>query len=496
MRKEKSTVEYLSNIQWVDKDKTNDTYYMNFVHDPFSLEIMKKLINDRRINYNMTPIQKAEMQAAAGHCSFAYKDDYPWGTVIVDGEQKVVCKCLKFDCKLFNECRKGISAFDDSEIIDNENNAVLTERDLIDEYLQKGNDYKKEFLGVDEYKPVIDNSENYIDIMDEDHTHSSGSIHIVDAAPRLEENILVSENEASQEENVNENVLSDFRDWLEKNKYEDIEDTIRRIEKINSFANKKAIWKKDIYSADIIELGTDYFNLQIDTLTQSQFYKDSMALYISALRAMETFISDMTKGEENDTDNAVELQDDDFEITYEQNETLEEIIEEPKERFEKFEVIDQNSVITADVEERIIINAGPGTGKTYTLIPEEIMVLCFSRAAVDVVETRLKRAAADGRVGMQWHLIDIRTFDSFATSLLAYVAENEKHILYKDFVLDSLDYDGRINAAIEVLKKEKKLIEQCKHLIVDEVQDLVKVKESFSSKIINLIKEFFKFNKK
>lgn len=60
--------------------------------------------------------------------------------------------------------------------------------------------------------------------------------------------------------------------------------------------------------------------------------------------------------------------------------------------FEKYVEIDQREVIEAEVSRRMIINAGPGTGKTWTLIekiinlvdvqevdPETILVLCFPK---------------------------------------------------------------------------------------------------------------------
>ena len=48
-----------------------------------------------------------------------------------------------------------------------------------------------------------------------------------------------------------------------------------------------------------------------------------------------------------------------------------------------------------------------------------------------------------------------------------------------------------------IFKSLKEEVEESKdESLEDEVQDLVNVKESFISKIINLIKEFFKFNKK
>lgn len=50
-----STVAYLSNIQIVENE--NDTRYIQSVHDPFALEQMKRLIDERRIEYQLTPLQ-------------------------------------------------------------------------------------------------------------------------------------------------------------------------------------------------------------------------------------------------------------------------------------------------------------------------------------------------------------------------------------------------------------------------------------------------------
>lgn len=98
LSKETSTLEYLSNIQIVDTSKAADTSYMAFVHDPFALEEMEKLIEIGRIQYNMTPLQRREMRDASKHCSYAFVDDYPWGTVEINGEKKVVCKCINLVC--------------------------------------------------------------------------------------------------------------------------------------------------------------------------------------------------------------------------------------------------------------------------------------------------------------------------------------------------------------------------------------------------------------
>ena len=153
---------------------------------------------------------------------------------------------------------------------------------------------------------------------------------------------------------------------------------------------------------------------------------------------------------------------------------------------------EQKAVITADHRKRILVNAGPGTGKTWTLIerikeflnneevePENIVVLCFSRAAVRVITERLKLADKNRTINARWRSIDIRTFDSFATWLLANLRDTEddelKELLPDDDDFENLNYEQRILRAKAIFDNDKYkiLADSWQHVIVDEVQDLV-----------------------
>jgi len=141
------------------------------------------------------------------------------------------------------------------------------------------------------------------------------------------------------------------------------------------------------------------------------------------------------------------------------------------------ENVEQETIIHAPLHDRIWVNAGPGTGKTYTVIKRirflleqngdgTILILCFSRNAVQEIRTRL--VAEIGKHVS--HLIDdgtliIRTFDSFAS----YMLEDE---------LDaSWDYDRRIEEFIRVIDRNKdELNEMFDYIIVDELQDTVGVR--------------------
>ena len=140
------------------------------------------------------------------------------------------------------------------------------------------------------------------------------------------------------------------------------------------------------------------------------------------------------------------------------------------------------NIISSDIESRILVNAGPGTGKTHTVIerlkhlakndiidPEYVFVLCFSRSAVRVINDRLDEAIKAGEIPLKAKQFNIATFDSFATWFLK---ESElDNDLYK------LNYDARIARFVDIFKKNSnELIDLIEYLIVDEVQDLVGIR--------------------
>ena len=58
-----------------------------------------------------------------------------------------------------------------------------------------------------------------------------------------------------------------------------------------------------------------------------------------------------------------------------------------------------------------------------------------------------------------------------------------------NFVLGQLNYNTRISLAVELFNKHQDLLEQYKHIIVDEVQDLVKERARMVLAIIRNIPE-------
>ncbi|WP_244872628.1 MULTISPECIES: UvrD-helicase domain-containing protein [unclassified Mycolicibacterium] len=132
---------------------------------------------------------------------------------------------------------------------------------------------------------------------------------------------------------------------------------------------------------------------------------------------------------------------------------------------------EQLDVVEAAPDARLLVMAGAGQGKTEVVVSrinslvrdegltasDEILVLSFSRAAVSAVRTRLDlRDAATPNV---------RTFDSFASVLLVGAG-----------VQPDGSFNDRIRRATQLLKEADDApveVELLRHVIIDEVQDLV-----------------------
>jgi len=177
--------------------------------------------------------------------------------------------------------------------------------------------------------------------------------------------------------------------------------------------------------------------------------------------------------------------------------------------FTSFRSTEQQLIIKADTGRRIVVNAGPGTGKTWTIIekikymtsdlemdPSQILVLCFSRSAVEVIKDRMEEAEKAGKIGSEWNRIDIRTFDSFATYLISAILEDpeacENGFLPAGYTLTGQDYDARIRTATNIIREHPDLLEY-QHMIVDEVQDLVGYRAELVLALLETAEDFCGF---
>ena len=164
--------------------------------------------------------------------------------------------------------------------------------------------------------------------------------------------------------------------------------------------------------------------------------------------------------------------------------------------FSRFIETEQKDIITADPDNVIFVNAGPGTGKTYVLIQRiqylveecavpanEIQVLCFTNTAVNEIKERLHKVIKNGG-DRSLANVDIRTFHSFAWWLIAQANERK----WDNVNMHGLSYDLSIKIASKTLQNSiyyPEIFEYWSHFIVDEVQDLTNHLARFVLYIVN-----------
>ena len=173
--------------------------------------------------------------------------------------------------------------------------------------------------------------------------------------------------------------------------------------------------------------------------------------------------------------------------------------------FRIFEDVEQKDIIESPASQYTFVNAGPGTGKTYTLLkriiymienegvePEEILVLCFTNAAVNEIKARIKKYSEE-QGDRTFINVDVRTFHSFSWLLISQANElfyDRANYHYID--ISKLNYDQSIRKATAIIRQYgDEVFGGCTHLIVDEIQDLTNERASL---VISMVQECIKNN--
>ena len=173
--------------------------------------------------------------------------------------------------------------------------------------------------------------------------------------------------------------------------------------------------------------------------------------------------------------------------------------------FRAFSEVPQEEIIQAPVNQKSFVNAGPGTGKTYTLMkkitymvdtlgadPEEILVLCFTNAAVNEIKARIKKFGEE-EDDRSFINIDVRTFHSFSWLLISQANEafhDRSEYQYVD--ISKLNYDQSIRIATRIIKRYgEEVFGNVQHLIVDEIQDLTNERALL---VMAMVRECIKHN--
>lgn len=160
--------------------------------------------------------------------------------------------------------------------------------------------------------------------------------------------------------------------------------------------------------------------------------------------------------------------------------------------------LERESIVTAPASVRMLVEAGPGTGKTEIAArrlaqlistgtsPAQILVLSFSRSAVRTLTSRISRVSDPSLpVLEELRHVSIRTFDSWAFRILRLMGQSPGQLL-------SGSHDQNIRQLTTLIGGEQRervreMIGNRRHLIVDEFQDLPGVRGDLVLALLDLL---------
>ncbi len=148
----------------------------------------------------------------------------------------------------------------------------------------------------------------------------------------------------------------------------------------------------------------------------------------------------------------------------------------------------QQAIVAAPTDENLLILAGPGAGKTRTVVhrvayllrvkrvrPDAILVLCFNRSAATTLRRRLREL-----VGKEMSWVTTLTFHGLALRLTGRSLVRQR----EQTVQDEINFSTVIQDAIDLLKGESDVLgfpgqpprdaltSRFSHILVDEYQDI------------------------
>lgn len=151
----------------------------------------------------------------------------------------------------------------------------------------------------------------------------------------------------------------------------------------------------------------------------------------------------------------------------------------------------QSAVLGAGSDERLLVDAGPGTGKTHTaclkvvvlikehdIPPSRIWMISFTRTAVHEIRSRLTRLLDDPSDAAS---VRIATLDSLAWTVHSGFS--------KDAVLTG-NYDDNIAQTLSEIRDNpdvREELEKVRHVVIDEAQDIVGIRAELVLAIIDTV---------
>ncbi|MDZ7867244.1 UvrD-helicase domain-containing protein [Acidovorax sp.] len=161
---------------------------------------------------------------------------------------------------------------------------------------------------------------------------------------------------------------------------------------------------------------------------------------------------------------------------------------------------EQRSVIEASPDDWLLVVAGPGTGKTQVasmrlvhllrtgFYPSQILVLSFSRSAVATLTRRIKRLdLKDEALLEELRHLSIRTFDSWAFRMLRQSGSLPAELLRRTHDDNISEVSERLaDPADDALASR---LENVRHVIVDEFQDLPGVRARMVTELLSRLND-------
>lgn len=152
---------------------------------------------------------------------------------------------------------------------------------------------------------------------------------------------------------------------------------------------------------------------------------------------------------------------------------------------------EQDRIVSAAPDARLIVEAGPGSGKTRVAIerirsliesdvsPTRIWVVSFTHAATGELRRRIAAALEEPRPALE---LTISTLDALAARLRRYGTDEEAHG----------DYDTAIAETVRLIETDDAqligFLQRLEHVIVDEVQDLTAARSALLVAIIRRLR--------
>lgn len=503
--KQVSPIAFRSNLYPLKQDDAHirsDKDFLTQIRDRKAIAELHEEIEHRAITewmYKPSEIQEkiyGKIVVPPAWC-LLYPETQPWGAVLVDGKERVVCKCDRSDCKGYQYCRKSIINAAPSSAPDGQ-------REQMEKWYQGWTDLKyrieeirtrynanelpndnmigqiEKFVSEAEKKDSVDlwlqklcdlNEKGNYEVYN---AELSGRDKRLDEVSKLKTRLEVKECEIKKRKRIAENSREFHQNWrtdwkaleAEADQHlknlpverfvSDFEDKVEELrQRIESVRSSEKRHKESIERYQAVDGKCSGLLMRIQEL----FVRlDEIATKVKKLTPVADNFQPETKVGGDIS-----------------NQRL----------FDSFKQVEQEEFIHFPVNARTIVNAGPGRGKTYSLIeritylvkeenvaPEDILVLCFSRAAVAEVQNRIQeKCAGDEELeGLDWQ---IGTIDSYCWML----THSDDEQVAENMIPNS--YDAGISNALERLNAGNQEALDYKYIIVDEIQDIISIRARF-----------------